>query len=510
MKKFTQTIVIFLMTIAFTNLNAAWLDIQGQISPVNSPISVNITYEDGGSYFSASVMTDGAGNFIHSDTINSSQGFTSISFNDCTGSLQSDTVFYYPTGSGIIADYGVIANCTNSNNDLTVMGTITNFPANFTVNLSYDYGVTFSPVSVNSSGAFSDAIQVSSLVISHVVMTFTDCGGTVQTDSAQVMVALVGYIADFGNIDYCSISSTGVSGSFFNVSGNFNYSISIDNGATYQSYSFIDTANPTGFFSNSYSSFSTSGVALIQYTDCNGATITDTTTNISGSPTQEIFNFGNIDLCPNTNPNPCSAGFSLSQNVIIDSFNNIVSSGNVMVVNTSIGQNISYSWDFGDNSPTYTGVNFTHTYASAGPWVLCLTVTDASGSCSDTFCDSLMVDSSGVLTGKTNGGFTIEMGTGEDNTNGPNSINELANQIDVTLFPNPASSIISLQLNSKINDEATIVIYNALGSLVKQETTEVTKGNQTVKINIEALNTGLFIIQLMTNEGTISKKFLKK
>ena len=52
----------------------------------------------------------------------------------------------------------------------------------------------------------------------------------------------------------------------------------------------------------------------------------------------------------------------------------------------------SYAWDLGDGS-TSTDPTPAHTYANAGVYYVCLTVTNsnAGGTCSDTFCDSVHV-----------------------------------------------------------------------------------------------------------------------
>lgn len=46
----------------------------------------------------------------------------------------------------------------------------------------------------------------------------------------------------------------------------------------------------------------------------------------------------------------------------------------------------SWSWDFGDGS-TSTVQNPVHTYADSGFYYVCLTISDSSGQCFDTFCD---------------------------------------------------------------------------------------------------------------------------
>lgn len=47
----------------------------------------------------------------------------------------------------------------------------------------------------------------------------------------------------------------------------------------------------------------------------------------------------------------------------------------------------SYTWDFGDGSPTQTGTTASHTFSTAGPHQVCLTVLYPNG-CSRTFCQA--------------------------------------------------------------------------------------------------------------------------
>jgi PKD repeat protein len=65
--------------------------------------------------------------------------------------------------------------------------------------------------------------------------------------------------------------------------------------------------------------------------------------------------------------------------------------------------NYSYSWDFGD-STTGTGPFASHFYAS-GSYLVCLMISDPSGFCTDTICDTVMV------TGSCNANFTYSVDT---------------------------------------------------------------------------------------------------
>jgi PKD repeat protein len=64
---------------------------------------------------------------------------------------------------------------------------------------------------------------------------------------------------------------------------------------------------------------------------------------------------------------------------------------------TGSGNNITYAWNLGDGS-TSNDANPHHTYATAGTYYVCLTITSASGgtvNCTDSFCDSVTVGNSG-------------------------------------------------------------------------------------------------------------------
>jgi hypothetical protein len=514
MKKIIHIILTILFVMSFTESSAQTvaLTVQGQISPVNGPISVIMTYDDAGMFFTATMMTDISGNFFYTDsTITGNQGIVIVTFDNCSGNSVSDTTFYSPTSAGFnLADFGIINYCTNSGvGTSTVSGVFSSITSPISFTITLDNGTTYQNITTTPNGAFSESYNFLS-GSGTVYLQYMNCNGdSIFISTSNISGSPTNEVFNFGTIDYCpttgAVTST-VTGVFSSITSPVTFTITLDNGTTYQSI----TTTPNGAFNETYNFLSGSGTVYLQYMDCNGDSIFVSATNTSNIPGNEVFDFGTIDYCPTINPQTCVAGFSLSQNIVIDSFNNIVSTGNVMIVNTSTGQNLGYSWDFGDNSPTYYGLNFLHTYPSAGPWVLCLTITDPTGACSDTFCDSIMVDTSGVLTGKTNGGFTIQMGTGEDDTNGPNSINDIANQLEVSLFPNPANNEVILEFNSKISDQATIIIYNSLGSIVKYQSTEITTGDQTISINIEDLNSGLFIIQLQTKNGNISNKLIKK
>jgi len=59
--------------------------------------------------------------------------------------------------------------------------------------------------------------------------------------------------------------------------------------------------------------------------------------------------------------------------------------------NTSTGNPVQFEWDFGDGT-TSTQENPTHIFVNKGYYRACLTITDAAGICSDSYCETILVN----------------------------------------------------------------------------------------------------------------------
>ena len=57
--------------------------------------------------------------------------------------------------------------------------------------------------------------------------------------------------------------------------------------------------------------------------------------------------------------------------------------------NQSTGSNLTYAWNFGDGTTCYLQNPGSHTYATNGIHVICLTISDTSGSCFSSYCDTI-------------------------------------------------------------------------------------------------------------------------
>ena len=101
-----------------------------------------------------------------------------------------------------------------------------------------------------------------------------------------------------------------------------------------------------------------------------GQVVTATATNPNGSTSE----FATDVQMPSTSPTdiPPTASFAPTCTGLACSFN---AGGST----DSDGTIISYSWNFGDGTPTATGVNVQHTFAPGGPYTVTLTVIDNGG-----------------------------------------------------------------------------------------------------------------------------------
>ncbi|HRI02051.1 MAG TPA: T9SS type A sorting domain-containing protein [Saprospiraceae bacterium] len=77
-----------------------------------------------------------------------------------------------------------------------------------------------------------------------------------------------------------------------------------------------------------------------------------------------------------------------------------------------------------------------------------------------------------------------------------------------SLFPNPANNQIAVELNAKIEGPATLVMFDALGKVIYIESISK-KEQKTFPLNISELQEGQYFIRLTSNEGSLTKSFVK-
>jgi predicted extracellular nuclease len=73
----------------------------------------------------------------------------------------------------------------------------------------------------------------------------------------------------------------------------------------------------------------------------------------------------------------------------------------------------------------------------------------------------------------------------------------------IKIYPNPTNGV---DLNISTNEDVSIEVFNILGKLVLTDEISTNKN----KIDISTLNTGIYLIRLSSDDGSTTRKFIKK
>jgi PKD repeat protein len=86
------------------------------------------------------------------------------------------------------------------------------------------------------------------------------------------------------------------------------------------------------------------------------------------------------------------------------------------------------------------------------------------------------------------------------------SVKDIAELASARLYPNPASSSALLELSMQQPVQAQVRIVAMNGAVLSQRTERLNQGVQTLELSLDHIPTGLYMVQVVTNEGTRSIK----
>ncbi|UTW62471.1 T9SS type A sorting domain-containing protein [bacterium SCSIO 12741] len=248
------------------------------------------------------------------------------------------------------------------------------------------------------------------------------------------------------------------------------------------------TTDSLGNFSDSVNTMGTTqGYISATVIDCNG-----NSQRASGSwnPGTSVWSTTvQLDGCPNTPPPPpaCKALFSVSQ---------VYQSGpgqapipfNVMIHNRSTGSNPTYLWDFGDGS-TSTQAKPVHVYSGNGPYKVCLTVT--SGSCTDTYCDTVKIDSNGHVT--RGAGLTLWVDE-YDESKLTSVASHHREEVNFKAYPNPANDQLMISVEAEEGQSMQLEMMTLTGKVVLAAQEDWT--GSPVTLDIQDLAPGIYLLNV--------------
>lgn len=89
--------------------------------------------------------------------------------------------------------------------------------------------------------------------------------------------------------------------------------------------------------------------------------------------------------------------------------------------------------------------------------------------------------------------------------------NDVINQMQVTVAGNPFREVVSLVINSENNSMSTIVVYDRLGKLVKQQIVRLEKGLNNVQVaGLNSLPAGMCIVEVRIDKQQQTFKLVKQ
>ncbi len=141
---------------------------------------------------------------------------------------------------------------------------------------------------------------------------------------------------------------------------------------------------------------------------------------------------------------------------------------------------VGYTWDFGDGSPLASGLMTQHTYATNNIYTVHLTLL---GDCGTNATRSRTVD-------------VYDAG-------GATGINSYTANGDFTIYPNPASDVLTVAVTTGLQLRS-IEVYNILGQKVKTASPGATDKHV---IGTKELASGIYSLKMETDKGTIIRKF---
>jgi PKD repeat protein len=195
---------------------------------------------------------------------------------------------------------------------------------------------------------------------------------------------------------------------------------------------------------------------------------------------------------------PCTAGFLL-----------FPGTGWLNLVNTSQGNNLLYTWDFGNGMLSNDPTPFIN-YNNPGTYNICLNILDTISACTDNFCDSITIDSLGnVYRSPMSGNVGVRVSAAPQ----PNSLLSLQNaQLSdgafLKVLPNPTNGRFSLNFYSKQSELTNIAIVDIAGRLLYSKTIESTPGNNALPFELGEWPDGTYFIRISNSSEISTAKFL--
>lgn len=146
----------------------------------------------------------------------------------------------------------------------------------------------------------------------------------------------------------------------------------------------------------------------------------------------------------------------------------------------STGNPVAYAWDFGDGN-TSTLQSPSHVFGNTGPYVVCLTVTNAAG-CSNTYCQTINILSVGIA----------EAGTAAN----------------IAVYPNPFNDHLVIRINdSMLQKKWSMKLVDMVGKTVAEKTLN---GEAGFEWNLSGIAPGTYTLSMQSDNENVIRRIVRQ
>jgi PKD repeat protein len=288
--------------------------------------------------------------------------------------------------------------------------------------------------------------------------------------------------------------------------------------ADFSAYSNYQFGNPGEVFFQSYVQNVAGGAATYSWSFGDGSS-----SNLE-NPSHTYTTSGFYTICLTTTYNGCT--YTSCKNEYVDltwwttnpfqgnctaSFmiltNQVANTGLINIINTSQGNNLYYTWSFGNGFISNSNLPFT-TINNPGVYEICVSILDTLLNCSDTFCDTVTIDSLGNVY---RDGMSGNIGILVSGTPQPNSILttvDFKNSVnEINIAPNPSNGMFNLNSNW-IEGTSLVEVFDIAGNIVRTLNINTTKGQKAVTIDLQDVADGSYLVRVVSNQRVQTVKLL--
>jgi hypothetical protein len=228
------------------------------------------------------------------------------------------------------------------------------------------------------------------------------------------------------------------------------------------------------------SNFTTAPICMDNY-EVNNMSSQARTINTGSVISAGISNGADIDWFRVTTPNTNSTNLTVSLSNLFADYDLYVYNKSLKLIGSSTASNL-----------TSELVKYNSNARRATYYIM---VKGKNGAFNNSYCYNLLAEVSSI--------------SGSINSVAAPKI-ELMDEVDrQSLYPNPASGFVNFSFNSTIEGQVNVQILNSAGKLVKQSSVRVSKGFNLVKIPVNDIRPGMYLLKLNKGEMNITKRFMK-